>query len=179
MLRAILMLCLVALATSASSIAATHAEDLMSADFRSPPNAARPRVWWHWMSGNVSLEGAKLDLAWLQRIGVGGVHTFTGGGLGEPHVVDRPVDFMSDQWKDIFRDTTNIARAAGMEVTIAGSPGWSETGGTWVTPENGMKKYVWSETQIDGGKPYAGHLLQPPATTGPFMAVKPARRGAA
>jgi len=90
------------------------------------------------MGGNVTLEGARLDLEWMKRVGVGGVHTFAGGGLFEPHVVDPPVPFMSDTWKAIFRDTTVMARAAGMDVTIAGSPGWSETGGVWVIPEHGM-----------------------------------------
>ena len=23
--------------------------------FQDPPQAARPRVWWHWMDGNVSM----------------------------------------------------------------------------------------------------------------------------
>ena len=156
--------------------AAPPDSDALLRGFRDPPDMARPQVWWHWMSGNVSLEGAKLDLAWMRRLGLGGVHTFTGGGLGEPHVIDPPVDFMGSQWREAFRETTRIARASGMEVTIAGSPGWSETGGTWVTPENSMKKYVWSETQIVGGKPYDGPLAQPPATTGPFNSPAPPRK---
>jgi hypothetical protein len=74
--------------------AAAPDTDSLLAGFREPPPAARPQVWWHWMNGNVNLDGAKLDLAWMQRIGIGGVHTFTGGGLGEPHVVEPPVDFL-------------------------------------------------------------------------------------
>ena len=124
------------------------------------------------MSGNVNLDGAKLDLAWMQRIGIGGVHTFTGGGLGEPHVVDPPVDFLGAQWRVTFQATTHLARAAGMEVTIAGSPGWSETGGIWVAPEDAMKKYVWSETRVTGGKQLDLILAQPPAATGPFLGVR-------
>jgi (4-O-methyl)-D-glucuronate---lignin esterase len=166
------LLSLTGLACSGLCLAAQPDADRLLSGFRNPPNAARPQVWWHWMSGNVSLEGAKLDLAWMRRVGVGGVHTFSGGGLGEPHVVDPPVDFMGDQWREAFRETTRIARESGMEVTIAGSPGWSETGGIWVAPEDAMKKYVWSETLIVGGKPYDGALAQPPATTGPFLGVK-------
>jgi hypothetical protein len=123
------------------------------------------------MNGNVNLEGAKLDLAWMQRIGIGGVHTFTGGGLGEPHVVEPPVDFLGDQWRATFRATTRLARASGMEVTIAGSPGWSETGGIWVAPQDAMKKYVWSETRVAGGRVLDLILAQPPAATGPFLGV--------
>jgi len=152
--------------------AATPDADPLLAGFRQPPPAARPQVWWHWMNGNVNLEGAKLDLAWMQRIGIGGIHTFTGGGLGEPHVVEPPVDFLGDQWRATFQATTRLARAAGMEVTIAGSPGWSETGGIWVAPEDAMKKYVWSETRVAGGRFLDLILAQPPAATGPFLGVK-------
>src|SRR5882724_4786937 len=152
--------------------AAAPETDSLLAGFREPPPAARPQVWWHWMNGNVNLEGAKLDLAWMQRIGIGGVHTFTGGGLGEPHVVEPPVDFLGEQWRATFQATTRLARASGMEVTIAGSPGWSETGGIWVAPKDAMKKYVWSETRVAGRKFLALKLAQPPAATGPFMGVK-------
>ncbi len=159
------------LLVSAMSGAAPSAADDLLQRFRQPPPAARPQVWWHWMNGNVNLDAAKLDLAWMQRVGVGGVHTFTGGGLGGPHVVDPPVEFMGDAWRATFRETTRIARAAGMEVTIAGSPGWSETGGTWVAPSDAMKKYVWSETQLRGGKLFEGTLSLPPSATGPFLGV--------
>src|SRR5206468_310970 len=49
--------------------------------------------------------------------------------------------------------------------------GWSETGGPWVPPAEGMKKYVWSETPVEGGKPFSGTLAKPPATTGPFQNI--------
>lgn len=153
------------------------AEDALLNGFRDPPQSARPQVWWHWMNGNVSSQGAKLDLEWMQRVGIGGVHIFAGS-LFEPHVIEPPVDFMSDRWKAIFREATLMARQAGMTVTIAGSPGWSETGGTWVAPEHGMKKYVWSELQIEGGHRFDGVLPRPPATVGPFLGVKREARGA-
>lgn len=154
---------------------AAPADDPLLAGFKSPPAAARPQVWWHWMNGNVALEGAKLDLAWMKRIGIGGVHTFSGGGPLEPQVVKTPLPFMSPGWKDVFRETTQIARDSGMDVTIAGSPGWSQTGGVWVEPRDAMKKYVWSELQIEGGRPFQGMLPRPPVATGPFLGVKVAR----
>ena len=170
--RTALILGFVTLVCAIGARGAAPAMDPLLAGFRDPPPAARPQVWWHWMNGNVSLEGAKLDLAWMQRIGIGGVHTFTGGGLGEPHVVEPPVDFLGEQWRDAFQSTTRLARSAGMEVTIAGSPGWSETGGIWVAPEDAMKKYVWSETRVAGGRVLDLSLAQPPIATGPFLGVK-------
>ena len=54
-------------------------------------------------------------------------------------------------------------------MAIAGSPGWSESGGPWVPAAEGMKKYVWSETVVEGGKPFSGILKHPPAQTGAFQ----------
>ena len=139
--------------------------------FREPPNAARPRVWWHWIGGNVDVEGAKLDLEWMKRVGIGGFHAFSGElTLKAPQVVERQ-PFMSPGWTSALREVVALAHPAGMEIGIAGSPGWSHTGGPWVVPEDGMKKYVWSETQVQGGAPHAGVLPTPPSVTGPFQAL--------
>jgi hypothetical protein len=40
------------------------------AGFRNPPDTARPRVWWHWMSGNIIWEGAKADIDWMKHVGI-------------------------------------------------------------------------------------------------------------
>src|SRR6185503_17824225 len=53
-----------------------------------------------------------------------------------------------------------------------GSPGWSETGGPWVQPAQAMKKLVWSETRVEGGRPFTGSLPKPPSTTGPFQDIR-------
>ena len=159
---------------TAQSTAASAADPLLNA-FQNPPQIARPRAWWHWMNGNVDVAGAKLDLAWMARVGVGGVHTFSGG-LPGPVVVAKPQPFMSDGWREAFRETTQIANGLGMEVGVAGSPGWSQTGGVWVAPTDGMKKYVWSETLVEGGRPFTGKLAAPPTAIGHFQGIKSASR---
>jgi hypothetical protein len=40
-----------------------------------------------------------------------------------------------------------------------------------VLPSQGMKKYVWSETVIDGGQRFTGKLGHPPSTTGAFQNI--------
>src|SRR5262249_19147226 len=44
--------------------------------------------------------------------------------------------------------------------------------GPWVPPAQAMKKYVWSETRVVGGRPFTGALPKPPSTTGPFQNIK-------
>jgi hypothetical protein len=38
-----------------------------------------------------------------------------------------------------------------------------------VTPQDGLKKVVWSELQVTGGKRFTGRVPAPPSTTGPFQ----------
>ena len=78
---------------------------------------------------------------------------------------------MTPEWKDAFRYAAGLADELGLEMAIASSPGWSETGGPWVKPAQAMKKLVWSETRAPGMKKFTGILPKPPAVTGPFQAV--------
>lgn len=142
----------------------------LEAGFADPPPAARPRSWWHWMNGNVTLDGIEKDLAWMHRIGLGGVHVFDAA-LTTPQVVERPVKYMSTEWRRAFLRSAELLDAYNMEMGIAASPGWSETGGPWVKPEDAMKKLVWTEQVIDGGRPFHGPLRKPPSVPGIFQDI--------
>ena len=149
---------------------AEPAEAALEQAFRDPPQSARPRVWWHWMNGNISKDGIAKDMAWMKRVGIGGLQNFDAN-LKTPQVVDKRLIYMTPEWKDAFRFTATEADRLGLELAIAASPGWSETGGPWVKPEDGIKKLVWSETELVGGKRFAGKLAAPPHTTGPFQSL--------
>lgn len=161
------------LALGASAAFAQSAGDPLKSGFENPPNGARPRVWWHWMNGNITKDGIKLDLEWMHRVGLGGFQTFDAA-LMTPQVVDHRLVYMTPEWKDAFIFATRLADQLGLEEAIAGSPGWSETGGPWVPPAQAMKKLVWSETRVHGGAPFHGSLSKPPTTTGPFQDAPPA-----
>lgn len=157
-------------AASVAAPAAPAVSDALVDGFRDPPQSARPRVWWHWLDGNVTTDGIARDFDWLRRIGIGGVQNFDVS-MGMPQVVEKRIAYMTPAWKDAFRFTARSATEHDLELTIAASPGWSETGGPWVKPEDGMKKLVWSETLLSGGKRFKGMLAPPPNVTGPFQDV--------
>ena len=138
--------------------------------FEDPPPTARPLVWWHWMNGNITQEGIKLDLEWMHRIGIAGFQNFDAA-LSTPQVVPTRLAYMTPEWKAAFKYAIGLGDRFGMEMAIAGSPGWSESGGPWVPAAHGMKKYVWSETVVEGGKPFTGKIAHPPAVTGPFQNI--------
>ncbi len=122
----------------------------LEAQFSDPPQSARPRVWWHWMNGNISEDGIANDLAWMQRIGIGGLQNFDAN-LQTPQIVEKRLVYMTPEWKKAFNFTAKEAEKRGLELAIAASPGWSETGGPWVPEADALKKLVWSETSLTGG----------------------------
>jgi hypothetical protein len=123
------------------------------------------------MNGNITKEGIAKDLDWMQRVGIGGVQNFDAN-LGTPPVVDKRLVYMHPEWKDAFKYAVDLADQKGIEFAIAASPGWSETGGPWVQPQDGIKKLVWSTTEVAAGKREPIKLAAPPSLTGPFQTIR-------
>lgn len=146
----------------------SRATDALDVGFQNPPASARPRVWWHWMNGNITTDGIAKDLEWMKRIGIGGLQNFDAN-IGTPQVVDKRLVYMTPEWKEAFRFAATKARDLNLELAIAASPGWSETGGPWVKPEDGMKKLVWSDMTIVGGNRFKGSLPALPSIAGPWQ----------
>lgn len=144
--------------------------DTLEQGFANPPSTARPRVWWHWMNGNITKDGIAKDLDWMRAIGIGGVQVFDAN-LATPQIVPNRLVYMTPEWKDAFRFAASKASENGLEMAIAASPGWSETGGPWVKPEDGVKKLVWSEMSLMGGRRFTGRLPAPPSVAGPFQDI--------
>ena len=168
------LLCAAAMGVPVLSVAAER--DALLEGFRELPQAAQPRVWWHWMNGNITKDGIRRDLAWMKRVGIGGVNVIDAS-IGTPQVVRDRLVYMAPGWKDAFGYATALADHYGIELTTDTSPGWSVTGGPWVTPQQAMKKLVWSQTVVGGGQPFKGTLPRPPAIAGPFQDVAYVRRG--
>lgn len=145
-------------------------DDKLYGRFTDPPNSARPRVWWHWMNGNITSRGIRKDLLWMHRSGIGGFQTFDAA-LVTPKIVDHRLVYMTPEWKESLALTARLADSLGLEMAIAGSPGWSESGGPWVDPRDGMKKIVWNQLTVSGGRTFTDVLPHPPTTTGTFQNI--------
>ena len=129
----------------------------LAEDFRTPPAAARPWVYWFFMDGNLSREGITADLEAMQRAGIGGVILMEVD-VGIPK---GPVPFMSESWLALFKHAVNEAERLGLQMTLNAGPGWTGSGGPWVKPEQSMQHIVASETSIVGGRRFGGVLPQP------------------
>ena len=170
------LLAATAILLSAISCTPQNSIEELQSGWDNPPQSARNRVWWHWMNGNITKEGILKDLQWMKDTRQGGVHNFDAA-LGTPTIVNKRLIYMDEGWKDAFAYAVQVADSLGLEFTIASAPGWSSTGGPWVSEKDAMKKLVWSETFANGKVDMT--LPEPPHTTGAFLDGAPAGRGAA
>jgi hypothetical protein len=122
------------------------------------------------MDGNVSRGGIAKDLAWLKRVGVGGVNQIDVS-FGQPPVVPLPAPYFSPAWERNLRFTATEAKRLGLALSMNVAPGWSGTGGPGTPPQDAMKKLVWSSLDVNGGEPLPLKVTQPPVISGPFQNV--------
>ncbi len=150
---------------------APGAVDLLEKGFVDPPDAAKPRVWWHWTGGNITREGITKDLEWMRRVGIGGAQAADIGMAGGQSV-EKKIEFFTPEWFDALKHAATESDRLGLELSIFSSSGWSLTGGPWVKPEEAMKKLVWSETNVQGPMKLEQRLPQPPSGTGAFGSLR-------
>ena len=103
-------------AAGALSASAQDAQTLYQ-DFQHPGQPYRPRVWWHWMNGNITKDGIYKDLTWMKCSGIGGFHVFDAG-LSTPQVVEKRLPYMTPEWKDAFHYAIHLADSLGLEATM-------------------------------------------------------------
>src|SRR4051812_48862350 len=102
-------------ATVLHSVDAQNDLNALVEGFRTPPDSAKPRTWWHWTSGNVTREGITKDLEWMKRVGIGGfqlAEVSTGGGQS----IEHPISFGSPDWYDDVRHAAAEADRLGLEM---------------------------------------------------------------
>lgn len=115
--------------------------------FANPPPEARLQMWYHWIGDCITEEGIVADLKAMCELGVSTAHIFA------PSMADLPVKAkpMDPEWMPLLGVAIREAKRNGLTLGFHNCPGWSSSGGPWITPELSMKKLVWSETDITAG----------------------------
>jgi len=114
--------------------------------FQNPPDSARPGVYWYFMDGNMDREEMTADLEAMKQAGIGNL-VFLEVNVGVPR---GPVDFMSEQWQDLFVHAVRQAERLGIEITLGSGPGWAGSGGPWVKPAQSMQHLVAGSVEVKG-----------------------------
>jgi len=114
---------------------------ISEADFQNPPLQARPSTYWMWMNGNITKEGITKDLEYMKRSSYGAAMMFNVA-VG---IAQGPVKYASHEWDELTLHACKEAQRLGLELYLQNSPGYSGTGGPWITPEYSMKQLTWTE----------------------------------
>ena len=126
-------------------------------EFVSPPDSARMWVWWFWLGDKVDRASITADLEAMKAQGIGGVTVYS---ISGPGVSGKGPNYMSPEWRAMFKHTVQEAERLGLGVSAILCSGWN-AGGPWITPEYGCKKQVSSEVVVTGPKHFKEKLPQP------------------
>ncbi len=165
-----------ALASSPAAARPAAGLESLAKAFASPPKQYRLYVWWHWMGLTISRYGIKRDLTAMKAAGVRGAticpvgsQAGAAGDIANSGVA--PVRYWSPKFWSMVRYADSTAKRLGLKLGMENCPGWSASGGPWITPALSMKKLTWSTALVKGGKRVVVRLKQPPTTLNVYHGV--------
>ena len=126
-------------------------------EFASPPDSARMWTWWFWLGDKVDKASITADLEAMKAQGMAGVTVYS---LSGPGVPGKGPDYMSAEWRELWKHTLKEADRLGLGVSTMLCSGWN-AGGPWIKPEQACKRHVHSELTLDGPQPFKGKLPLP------------------
>ena len=148
--------------------AIAQASDSLETGFRTPPPETRPGVYWYFMDGNLTREGMTADLEAMKAAGIGNL-VFLEVNVGVPR---GPVDFLSEEWQDLFAHAVREAERLGIEITLGSGPGWAGSGGPWVKMDQSMQHLVAESVEMKGPAKFES-VLPTPAPREPYFGRGP------
>ncbi len=135
--------------------------------FFTPPDSVKPSVYWYWMSDNISEAGVRKDIEAMKQIGIG--RAFIGNiGYPKEEVPYGKVKLFSDEWWKVTKAAITAATREGIDIGLFNSPGWSQSGGPWIKPEQTMRFLAGEEIRVRGPQQYRQQLS---ANSGIFQDV--------
>ena len=126
-----------------SSVSIATVED----NFMSPPDSIRVAAYWYWLNDNLSPEGAVKDLQAMKKAGITRAQIGMIGIDGLPY---GDAKYNSDLWWETLHQALKTAGELDIEIGIFNCPGWSQSGGPWVKPQEAMRRIVSAQTIVEG-----------------------------
>lgn len=126
---------------------AASSMDEVEANFKRVPDV-QTSVYWYWINGNISKEGVVKDLHAMKEVGIN--RAFIGNIGDQAGIPHGAVKLFSDEWWEIMHTALKTAGELDIEIGIFNCPGWSQSGGPWVKPEQAMRYLASSETRLKG-----------------------------
>jgi hypothetical protein len=118
--------------------AASAQQTALQRGFVTPPDSAKPSIYWYWMSDNISQAGVQKDIEAMAKVGIG--RAFIGNiGYPKEEVPYGTVKLFSEEWWKVTRTAISTASKNGIDIGLFNSPGWSQSGGPWIKPSQSMR----------------------------------------
>ncbi|MBW1900736.1 MAG: hypothetical protein JRJ20_03785 [Deltaproteobacteria bacterium] len=135
----------------AGSVCAAETSDLeLAAGFKDPGNEARPRAYWNWLNGAVTLDGLTRDLLEAKAKGLGGLEMWDTEAMRNPgNFVPTGPPFLGPESVAAMHHSIKEAKRLGLDLGLITSSGWN-AGGPWVTPELASKNLFYSSVVVGG-----------------------------
>jgi hypothetical protein len=128
--------------------------------FIKPPESVQTSVYWYWINDNISREAVIKDLQSMKEAGIN--RAFIGNiGLSAQEAPYGNVKIFSDEWWEIMHTALKTATELNIEIGMFNCPGWSQSGGPWVKPEQAMRYLASSEMRVKGPQKFSGKPEQP------------------
>ena len=130
--------------------------EIIRSGFIRPPDSFRISAFYYWVNNHTSKEGVIKDLQAMKSAGITRVFIGTnirnrtnwsrdtsGKWFGKVHV-------FSNEWWNILHAAFKTASDLNIEVGLFNCPGWSQSGGPWVRPEQAMRYLDASKIRVKG-----------------------------
>ena len=74
------------------------------------------------------------------------------GNVSLPEVAEGNIKVLSDEWWDIVHTALKTATDLGIEIGFFNGPGWSQSGGPWITDNQSMRYLDDASVRVEGGR---------------------------
>ncbi|MDR1813742.1 MAG: family 78 glycoside hydrolase catalytic domain [Tannerella sp.] len=142
------------------TVASGDSAEEIAKRFVTPPDGARPGVFWCWLNGNMTRERITADLEAMKSKGLMRTVIYDLAAVNRPDIVPAGPAFLGEESAALIRFALEEGRRLGIKIGLVASSGWN-AGGSWVMPDWAAKGLYFSETQVVGGKKIVLELTFP------------------
>lgn len=123
--------------------------------FQHPAENTRPWCYWYWLWGDITAEGITKDLENMAEVGIARamIGNVAPGKAKTNNAKEQtaPVKILSPEWRELKMHAMREAKRVGVDIYFFNAPGWSQSGGPWIQPEQSMRRVIWKEFTSTGG----------------------------
>ncbi len=119
--------------------------------FKYPSLEAKPRAYWNWLNGDVSLAGITRDMEEAKKTGLGGLQIWDSEAMRNADgLVPVGPRFLGEESVEAIHHALKEAERLDLDLGLICASGWN-SGGDWITPELASKNLFHIGMQIEGG----------------------------